>query len=280
MSKGIVMLAQNNPEYNYVLQACVCAMSIALTNPGTNVSLITNNTVPEKYKKFFDKIIPIPWQDDAADSEWKIENRWKIFHVTPYDETVVMDTDMLVLQDISTWWKYLEDYDMFFTSKVFTYRHEEVTSNYYRKTFVANELPNVYVGFYYFKKSDLALEFFEWLELVVNNWELFYGKYTPIEYPNRCSMDVSAAIVLKIMDIAPQVINTKTSYPSFTHMKPAIQGWYESPLKWQNRVDVYINQDCEIKIGNHLQTGILHYTEKDFLDDVVISRYEEKLNVS
>jgi hypothetical protein len=280
MSKGIVMLAQNNSNDDYVLQACVCAMSIALTNPDTNVSIITNDPVPEKYKKFFDQIIPIPWQDDAANADWKIENRWKVFHVTPYNETVVIDTDMLVLQDISTWWKYLEEYDMFFTSKVFTYRQEEVISNYYRKTFVANDLPNIYTGFYYFKKCDMALEFFKWLELIVNNWELFYGNHTPEHYPGRCSIDVSAAIALKIMDIIPKVTNNKTSYPSFTHMKPAVQRWFEVPLKWQDRVDLYINKDCEIKIGNHLQTGILHYTEKDFLDDVVISRYEEKLNVN
>lgn len=279
MSKGIVMLAQNNSEDNYVLQACVCAMSIALTNPETKVSLITNDKVPSKYKKFFDQIISIPWDDSAKDAGWKIENRWKVYHATPYTETIVLDTDMLVLQDISSWWNYLEDYDLFFPTNVYTYRQDVVTSDYYRKTFTANELPNIYSGCYYFKKSDLSHEFFAWLELVINNWELFYGNYTPKEYPNRCSIDVSAAIVLKIMDIVSITTNKIARYPSFTHMKPAIQGWEESPYKWQDRIDVYINNNCEIKLGNFLQTGILHYTEKDFLDDVIISRYEEKLNV-
>ena len=48
----------------------------------------------------FDQIIPIPFGDAADDSEWKVENRWKIYHASPYDETIVMDTDMLVLQNI------------------------------------------------------------------------------------------------------------------------------------------------------------------------------------
>lgn len=279
MTKGVVVLAQNNENNDYVKQACLLAMSLSITNSNTPISIVTDDKVPSKYKKLFDEIIPIPFGDDATKAEWKIENRWKIFHVSPYDETIVMDTDMLVLQDISNWWKFLEDYEMFFTTNVNTYRNERVETSYYRKTFIANDLPNIYTGFYYFKKCDTSLKFFEWLELIVKNWELFYGKFASEEYPKWVSLDVSAAIAIKIMDIESKVTNNKISYPSFTHMKPAAQKWFETPSKWQNRVDVYVNEDCEIKIGNHLQSGIFHYTEKDFVDDVIVSRYEGKCNV-
>lgn len=279
MSKGFLMLAQNNKSDDYVKQACLNAMSIKATNADALVSLVTNDEVPKKYKKLFDKIIPIPYGDAAVDSEWKVENRWKLYHVSPYDETVVMDTDMIVLQDISTWWKFLSNYDLFFVNNVYTYRDEVVTSDFYRKTFTANDLPNIYVGFHYFKKSELAYKFYYWLELIVNNWELFYGQYAPNEYPNRQSIDVSSAIAVKILNCEHFVTNKNTKFPSFTHMKPSIQNWYETPLRWQNRVDAYISKDCKIKIGNHSQTGILHYTEKDFADDVIMQRYEEYLNV-
>lgn len=279
MSKGVLMLAQNNDTDNYVLQACACAMSISLTNPGTNVSLITNDAVPAKYKKFFDKIIEIPWEDSAKDADWKIENRWKLYHATPYEETIVLDTDMLVLQDITAWWEFLKNYDLFYVSNVYTYRNDKITNNFYRKAFTANNLPNLYSGFHYFKKCEFSHQFYKWLELVTNNWELFYGKYCKEYYPKRCSMDVSAAIVSKILDCDSKITNNIVKFPSFTHMKPKIQGWKRPTTKWQDRVDVYINKDCQIKLGNHLQTGILHYTEKDFLNDVVVSRYEEKLDV-
>lgn len=276
---GIVMLAQNNDVDDYVLQACVNAMSIATTNPGIPVSLITNDEVPEKYQRFFDQIIEIPWNDSAEEESWKISNRWKIYHVTPYTRTLVLDTDMLVLQDIDSWIKFLENYEMYFVSNVYTYRGDKITDDYYRKAFTANELPNLYSGFHYFKKCDFSHKFYTWLELVVNNWEFFYGQYVKEHYPKRCSIDVSAAIVSKILDCDTEITNTRVKFPSFTHMKPRIQDWYEAINKWQNRISVYMDEDCKLKLGNHIQTGILHYTEKDFIEGAVIKRYEELLDV-
>lgn len=279
MTRGIVVVAQNNKTENYVEQACLLAMSLSITNTDTPISIMTDDDVPTEYQSLFDKIIPIPWSDSAKTSQWKIENRWKVYHVTPYDETIVMDTDMLVLQDISNWWKVLENYPLFFTTNVYTYRGELVDNNYYRKTFVSNDLPNIYTGFYYFKKNDTSLKFFEWLELIIKNWELFYGQLATKDYPKWCSIDVSAAIAIKIMGIENHVTNSKIKYPSFTHMKPATQKWFHVPEKWTNKIETYVNKDCEIKIGNYYQSGIFHYTENNFISESVLSKFKVKANV-
>lgn len=279
MSKGIVVLAQNSKSTDYVQQACLLAMSLQVTNPETKISIITDDTVPYSYLSLFDKIIPIPYGDDAVDSEWKIENRWKIYHASPYDQTIVMDTDMLVLQDISAWWKFLEKYELFFTDKVFTYRGDIITNDYYRKTFTANNLPNVYVGFHFFKKTEFAKEFYQWMEIITQNWELFYGKYAKENYPGRPSMDVTAAIAAKILDCVENITNKKTSFPSFTHMKPQVQNWLNPKSSWQDCVDTYITEECNIKIGNHFQKGILHYTENSFVTQRIVNRYRKLLHV-
>lgn len=279
MSKGIVVLAQNNNEHNYVDQACLLAMSLKITNKNSAISVITNDPVPLHYIKLFDKIIPIPFNDDAVNKDWKIENRWKIYHATPYDETLVLDTDMLVLQDISEWWNFLSNYELFFTDKVYTYRGELVSSDYYRKTFTANNLPNLYTGLHYFKKTEFSQEFYKWMEIITQNWELFYGNYAKENYPGRPSMDVTAAIAAKILDCETQIVNKKSSYPSFTHMKPQIQNWINPKDKWQDCVDTYISKDCTIKIGNQQQSGIFHYTEKDFVSETIINCYRSYLNV-
>ena len=148
-SRGILVLAQNTDTVNYVEQACLLAMSLAVTNSGTKISVVTNDTVPDEYNSLFDQIIPIPFTDDASTSDWKIENRWKLYHASPYDQTMILDTDMLILQDISTWWEFLSNYQIFFTSKVYTYRGEIVSNDYYRKAFTANNLPNLYSGLHY-----------------------------------------------------------------------------------------------------------------------------------
>jgi len=277
MSKGFVLIAQNS-EYNYVEQACALAMSIRATNDA-KVCLLTNDKVPSRYVDLFDVIKEIPWEDDSKDMDWKVANRWKLYHASPYDETIVMDTDMLVLQNLDSWWKFLSNYEVFYTSKVYTYRGDEVNDTYYRKTYIANNLPNVYAGFHYFKKCDFAKEFYTMLELVMNNWQLFYGKYASKEYQNWLSVDTSTAIVTKILDCEDRITNKKVSFPSFTHMKPRIQGWYNPSETWRSRVGAYLTDDLQLKIGNHQQQGIFHYTEKEFLDQSKIQKYERYLNV-
>ena len=278
MSKGFVFLAQNSKD-DYVLQACLLAMSLKATQKECNICLITNDDVPVKYKKLFDVIKEIPWTDSAEDKEWKVNNRWKLYHASPYDETIILDTDMLVLQDLENWWAFLKNYDLFFVSNVYTYRGELITSDYYRKTFTVNELPNLYAGFHYFKKCDFAKDFYSWLELVMNNWEFFYGKYAKELYQKSLSVDLSAAIVAKILDCDKQITNNKTLFPSFTHMKPYIQGWENVGSKWQDRVGSYLTDDLKLKIGNHIQQGIFHYTEKDFVTHDKIKKYRTWLGV-
>lgn len=277
---GIVVLAQNNSVDDYVLQACLLAMSVKVTNSNLPISIVTNDIIPQDFVNLFDKIIPIPFNDDSDGIDWKIQNRWKIYHATPYEKTIVMDTDMLVLQDISSWIEFLQKYKMYFTSNVYTYRSEKVTSDFYRKTFTANDLPNLYSGLHYFEKCDFSHEFYKWLELVMNNWELFYGQYAKHHYPTRCSVDVSAAIVAKILDCDDDITNKIAKFPSFTHMKSQNQFWSNPQSSWQDCIGVYINNECLIKLGNYQQTGIFHYTENSFIQrHNLIETYRKYLNV-
>ena len=280
MTKGIVVLAQNNSSDNYVEQACALAMSLRVHN-NTNISIVTNDIVPTEYQKLFDQIIPIPFNDSAENSDWKIENRWKLYYASPYDETIVMDTDMLVLQNIDTWWKFLSNYEMFFTSSVLTYRGNRADTNYYRKTFIDNNLPNLFSGFHYFKKCEFAQKFYSWLELVANNWEAFYEIHLlAASRPKHMSIDVCAAIVTCILKCETTITNKYAKFPSFTHMKAHCQGWKDVQTSWQDQVGVYISTNTSLKIGNYVQSGILHYTEDNFLQrSEAIQRYKDILNV-
>lgn len=280
MTKGIIVLAQNNKTDNYVEQACLLAMSLQLHN-NTPISIVTNDTIPLDYQSLFDQIIPIPFGDAAETSEWKIENRWKLYHASPYDETIVMDTDMLVLQNIDTWWDFLSNYELFFTSSVLTYRGELANTSYYRKTFIDNNLPNLFSGLHYFKKCEFAEEFYAWLELVVNNWKTFYEQHLlPSSRPMHISIDVCAAIVTRILDCEPSITNKIAKFPSFTHMKPHCQDWKKVQTSWQDQVGVYVSKDGSLKIGNYAQSGILHYTENDFIEkSAALERYRNLTNV-
>ena len=134
MSNGHIFVAQNS-NVDYVRQAYALALSIKKNNKlYRETCLVTNNEVPESYRHAFDHILPIPWGDDAEGSSWKIENRWKVIHISPFVENIVYDTDMLLLNSNDHWWKYLEQKDLFFTSNVLDYRGNIINNDYYRKT--------------------------------------------------------------------------------------------------------------------------------------------------
>ncbi len=270
MSKGFVIFAKNSKDVNYVQQACALALSIKKTQSVVNnVSLVTNNEVPDNFKNLFDNIIEIPWYDES-DNFLAADHRWKLYHITPYEQTIVLDSDMLILEDIANWWNYLDNYDLKFCTKIKNYKNEVIEKDFkHRKAFIENDLPNVYCALHYFRKSNLALGFYKILEFVIKNWEHCYGTYAPKEYQHWLSMDLSAAIALKISSFQDEVVD-KNCPLEFTHMKPAIQGWVLDNIRWQNIIHKFMNKSGKLYLANIQQEKVFHYVEEDFLTPEIL----------
>jgi hypothetical protein len=228
---------------------------------------MTNDTVPTEYVSAFDKIIKIPFEDHALNSEWKVENRWKAYHATPYEHTILLDADMLILSDLDNVWKQLQDHNLYFTSQVKNFRGDILTDKFYRKTFIENQLPNLYSGFCYFKKSDESLEFWKVVELITYNWEKFYREFSPKNYQKFYSLDVTISIAAKILGL--DNCFDATQICSFTHMKSLIQGWHSVHPDWTKVAQVEITDAETIYINQFKQTGVLHYVENSFLEDYI-----------
>jgi len=278
MSKGFLIYATDAKLKKYTKCAYVLALSIKKQMPNANISLVTDNDLPKKYNLIFDNIIDIPWKNNAQ-TILKVEDRWKLYHCSPYDETIILDSDMIVLSDLTHWWDYLKKYDAYFTSEVKDYRGKIATGRYYRKAFDSNDLPNYYFGLCYFKKTEYAKEYFKWIEDITKNWELFYGRFVKNNYPKTPSMDVTSSLVAKILDCEIET-SSKNSIITFTHMKSMIQNWEYPTESWQDSVGVYFNEDCHLKIGNYQQTGVFHYTEYSFLNEYIISQLEKDLGLN
>jgi len=269
MTKGFLVLAQNS-SVDYIRQAYALALSIKATQPTiNNISLVTNDVVPEEYHSVFDTIIPIPFGDSAENSEWKVENRWKLYHATPYDETIVLDADVLILENIERAWTFAKDRNLFFSSNVTNYKGLVITDRTYRKTFDENFLPDVYSGMYYFKKCDESLEFFKLVEFITYNWERIYHEVTPKNTQKFFSMDVSFAIAAKILGIDDQIVSINSPF-TFTHMKPALQGWDPVPESVLSQAIVNFNSCRELFLNNFKQSGVFHYVEDKFLTEQII----------
>lgn len=271
MSKGFCIVAQNNSKTDYVKQAYILACSILQFNKNQKICLITDKEIDSNYKNVFQHVVLID-NDKAIEKEWKIDNRWQVYNLTPFDETIVLDADMIILEDVTHWWSWLKNKDLYFTSDVYTYRNELIDNNYYRQTFTANNLPNIYSACYYFKKNSASLEFFKLLEIVMENWKVFYNEFAPIKLQNWCSIDVSIAITCKILGRKDVIDNTVPI--KLVHMKPKVQGLKLTFKKWKSIFPISIDENRNLFIGNFKQQGIFHYVEDDFLDDNIIQGFK------
>lgn len=271
--KGLVDLPDDKVK-NYTDSAYLLALSILIRNPDAKISLVTDHILPKKYQNVFDKVVPIPWNDVKSTTLFAVEHRWKLFHATPYDETIVLDADMYAATDVTNLWGAFENHDVCYTSRVQTYRQEWINNDSYRKAFTNNHIPSVYSALHYFKKNEVAKEWYSWLEIIAKNWKDFYNTHIENNRPRIPSMDVTAGIAAKILDCENKV-TTKNPAVSFVHMKSLIQGW-EQPLElWMDCVGSYIDDNGNLKVGNFAQHGLFHYVEPGFVTQDRIELLED-----
>ena len=223
----------------------------------------------------------MPFNDDAQLADWKINNKWKYYYMTPYDHTVILDTDMLFLSDVGHWWDYFANRDLTSPSQVKTYRNEIANNNSNRQTFLANNLPNIYTAFFHFNKnSDLAEEYFKLVEHIFRNYDTFKEDFLVPPRQTFLSADVVYALAGKILGIGDQICNKHLEYPTFVHMKSNVQGWGQGYSKnWTKHIGAYFSKDCNLKIGNYKQTLPFHYQDKEFLTDEIIVKLEKKIGL-
>lgn len=273
MNRGYLTLAQNG-THDYVKMAYVLAMSLKLSQGvDTKLSVIVNknDSILEEYCNVFDKIIKVPVPED----EWKVQNKWMYFDLTPYDETIVLDADMLFFTDHSWWWDAFVLDDLVFTETVLNFRGEETTSDYYRKVFTENSLPNHYTALFFFRKNKEVEKYFQLVRLIFENWQEWYNHILK-EAPKYVSGDVVYAIASKIM--FRNNMKAISPFLKFVHMRNKLQDARLSG-DWTKtlRVDLTdYNDNISLKINNIVQREALHYIEKSFLKDEVINYYEEK----
>lgn len=283
-SRGFFTFAQNNSTTDYVRLAYVLAMSLKASQrsfPNISIGITPKTKIPAEYEWVFDHVIEIPWGDDAKDSEWKLGNEWKAIHMSPYDETIKLDCDMLFFNDISSWWDAISAKDFWICNRVIDYRGNTITDGYNRKTFKENNLPNVYTGFMFFKKAEFTFELFKLVEAIFYNWDVF--SEICLGYKNRPAIpttDVVFALALKLLDL-DQEWHVTNQLPTFVHMKTNLQGWKDDiGGDWTEHIDVFFNDNLGCKIGNHRQVYPFHYHLKDFITDDIIEAYERGLKPS
>lgn len=275
MTFGYLLVVATTADTDYLKMAYALALSIKNTQePGYDkVALVTDNAAAVKELKS-------PWVFDHV-IEWSQESGWDgrswMDKLSPWDHTVCLDVDMLFFRDHSHVIKDFVDNDveLFLPSTVYTYRGETVTSDYYRKTFTVNNLPNLYSLFTYFKKSSTQAEqFFTLGRHIVKNPVEFSNNFLSQRKPTIVGTDEAFALSAKILGIEDTITYSLPSV-KIVHLKSMLQNWPWPADTVFDHVGFYFDRAAGVKIGNFQQTDILHYVDKKSITDEHVSILEE-----
>ena len=194
--------------------------------------------------------------DASYGKEHKIQNLWQVYWMSPYDETIVLDADMLFLNDYSYWWDYLSRFDLLFPDTIINYKQETVKHEQYNRVLTENNIRPAYEKMFYFKKDQFAQEFFIMLGEVIINYNKFSFDYFPDYNPQSCITSYIFPICIKMLGIE-DVIYDRNDIFKYVDMKLSCLNT-SNIIKWDEDLN-YWGDYKEFYIENFKQYYPLHY---------------------
>lgn len=194
MSRGVLMYAHNNTEIDYLKIACANALMVK-KNLKVPVSLVSDHgtikwgkeTLGEEFlNECFESII-ITNKDKSfsnkrnfGDTSYNVKtlqfyncNHWEAYHLTPYDETLFIDCDYLIMSPaLNACWGSVNDFMINHT----IYSPNDVISPY-TKNIDDLSIRLYWATVIYFKKSELAENIFELVKHIQENYNYYRDLY-------------------------------------------------------------------------------------------------------
>jgi len=245
VNKGFVIMAQNTESTDYVKCAEVLRDSIVRVMPDANVTIITTEM--------------LPYGDLAPTSDWKLINDWQVYEASPYDYTIKLEADMYLPRSIEYWWDVLKDRDVVVSTTIRDFKGNISDCKFYRQFVYDNKLPDTYNAITYFRKSELAREFYDTVRNIFQDWE-------EIKNILKCDRDESATTDF-VYALACHVHGIEnTTLPAFTDMSMIHVKQFVNDLltdDWTNEL-VYEILPHTLRVNTFTQKHPFHYHVKHF----------------
>lgn len=271
--QGFLTFAQNT-DVDYLQLAYVQAMSIKLTMPGAQYAVIVDSytlaQVTDQHRRVFDYVIELP-ADYAKDETWKLSNEWQALDLTPFKETIKLESDLIFTRSIAHWWTTFRNRNIVLSQGCKNYLQETSSVRDYRKVFDDNDLPDIYNGLMYFRFSREAAEFFWYAEHIFKNWDYISKTMLTNVRDDKPTTDVVYALAAKIIGVEHCTIPS-VDFINFVHMKSAINGFSKN-IPWYESVMCEVDLPM-IRINNVNQYHPIHYHEKSWVTPDIIAEYE------
>lgn len=205
MSKGVVLIAHNNEKYDYFKMATHVATRVKsfLNLP---VSIITDKDSITSDFKFDHTIIVEPDSSNYRKKNvWINKGRYKVYDLSPYDETLVLDTDYVINSDRLL--NLFNQHEDFACHKNIRWLMEDVEP----EMLSHNTVHTLWATVMMFKKTNRAKQIFEMIEMVQNNYEHYANiyKFLPYMYRNDYALTIALKTVNGHFEVNSDYINWK-----------------------------------------------------------------------
>jgi hypothetical protein len=267
--QGFLTIAQNTAQVDYLELAYLQAQNIKLTQKINDTAIIVDEKTYQYFTQstydLFDHIIVLDQDLNHADSEWKLANETQVFALTPFKETLKVESDLIFASSIDHWWPAFRLKDICFSYGAKNYLQQPSTSRQYREVFDANHLPDIYTGLYYFRYSQTAADFFSLAQRLQQNWISVRDQCLAMVTESVPSTDLLYALTAQIL--GPELCMIPSmDFINFVHMKPAING-YDGHCSFREVFHCEFDQ-YQLRINNINQYHPVHYYEKDFAVEI------------
>jgi hypothetical protein len=256
---------------SYLRHAYAQALSIKCTQKNSNYAVVLDKKaaalIEPKHEKVFDHIIPLNYEPIV---DWDMKNECRALELSPFKETIKLDSDMLFTSSIDHWWPILRNRDVVFTTQVHNFREEPITLRDHRSLFDSNLLPNVYSAFFYFRYSRLSVELFQAAKAITSDWDWVAQYHLINNRDDRIRTDEVFALAVQM--VGEEQCTLPYAVPSFVHMKNFLNG-LSANQNWHEQIYSTVH-NSSVTIGNYKQRLPFHYHEKGWLSDEIISNYE------
>lgn len=215
MNKGVLIFAQNSEKIDYALMSLISG-GLAKKHLRVPVSLATDNdtitwmkqlSIYDKAVDIFDQIIETDTDDTGNTRKlkdgngyqvvpFKNSNRTNAYKITPYEKTLLIDSDFLIFSNhLNNFWDL--DYDIMISRSMSDLANIDRSS--YQDKYVSYTGPHLYwATTVMFTKSKQAEIFFDLVNEIKENYQSYSEIY---RYDSRVYRnDISFSIAKHIMD--------------------------------------------------------------------------------
>jgi len=263
MNNGIITYADS---VKHIQQAVLLAVT-AKKNSGLPVTIAIPpqcEQLVNAYKEYFDTICLL----DKVDSV----ERGLIDTLTrsPYDNTLFLYSDTLILTDIADVFLLLDYHDIVMNDQLLDFKGSPITRQLYeqRKMIVKNNLVDVWSNAILYKKSDDVMELTKLTHRIITFWRTFKDQFLK-DY----SIDDKLGLKFNVALCLASKLSDTTIAKGFTISTMSKQEENTASLAWANLdwfkfLNAWIMDNSQVKVENYIQAGIWHYGKNWLTDDI------------